>query len=331
MHADAVKSTAADSWGSVAEQGDSMAGEARAASLPQAELELIERFADTIWMERGLSANTLSSYQSDLRHCAHWLQRNGCAGLLRASRPQLLSYLAAAVDQALRPRTSARRLSTLRQFYRWAQREKLCAADPSARIEAPRLGRPLPKSLSEAEVEALLEAPDLDSAEGLRDRAMLEVLYATGLRVSELVGLQPDQLGLGQGLVRVVGKGGKERLVPLGDESVDWLRRFIATGRRELLAGQPCAALFPTRRGAGMTRQAFWYRIKKHALAAGIRQPLSPHTLRHAFATHLVNHGADLRVVQMLLGHSSLSTTQIYTHVARERLQSLHATHHPRG
>ena len=331
MHADAVNSTAADSWESMAKQQNSMAGETRAGGPLQAELDLIERFADAIWMERGLSANTLSSYQSDLRHCARWLQQNGCAGLLQARRDQLLSYLAAAVDQALRPRTSARRLSSLRQFYRWALRDKLLGTDPSARIEAPRLGRPLPESLSEAEVEALLEAPDLDSAEGLPDRAMLEVLYAIGLRFSELVGLQPDQLSLGQGLVRVIGKGGKERLVPLGDEAVDWLRRFIATGRRELLAGQPCNALFPTRRGAGMTRQAFWYRIKKHALAAGIRQPLSPHTLRHAFATHLVNHGADLRVVQLLLGHSSLSTTQIYTHVARERLQSLHATHHPRG
>jgi integrase/recombinase XerD len=331
LHADAVKSTAEDSWGSVARKRDSVTGEAQGGALPAVEIELIERFADAIWMERGLSSNTLSSYQSDLRHCARWLQRNGCAGLLQARRDQLLSYLAAAVDEALRPRTSARRLSSLRQFYRWALREHILDGDPSARIEAPRQGRPLPKSLTEAEVEALLEAPDLDSAEGLRDRAMLEVLYATGLRVSELVGLQPEQLSMGQGLVRVVGKGGKERLVPLGDEAVDWLRRFIATGRRELLAGQPSAALFPTRRGAGMTRQAFWYRIKKHALAAGIRQPLSPHTLRHAFATHLVNHGADLRVVQLLLGHSSLSTTQIYTHVARERLQSLHAAHHPRG
>ncbi len=305
--------------------------DAQTAGLPPSEAELIERFADAIWMERGLSANTLNSYQSDLRHCARWLRHNGCPGLLQARRGQLLGYLAAAVDQSLRPRTSARRLSTLRQFYHWALRESLVDGDPSAQIEAPRLGRPLPKSLSEAEVDALLEAPDLESAEGLRDRAMLEVLYATGLRVSELVGLQPDQLGLAQGLVRVIGKGGKERLVPLGDEAVDWVRRFMATARRELLAGQPCAALFPTRRGAGMTRQAFWYRIKKHALAAGIREPLSPHTLRHAFATHLVNHGADLRVVQLLLGHSSLSTTQIYTHVARERLQALHAAHHPRG
>jgi integrase/recombinase XerD len=299
--------------------------------LPAADAEPIERFADAVWMERGLSANTLASYQSDLRHCAGWLRAHMGAGLLQARRDQLLGYLAAGVDEGIQPRTSARRLSTLRQFFQWAMRENTLGVDPTAQIEAPRLGRPLPKSLSEAEVDALLDAPDTGTAEGLRDRAMLEVLYATGLRVTELVGLQPDQISLSQGLVRVVGKGGKERLVPLGDEAVDWLGRFLSDGRPELLGGQPCAALFPTRRRSGMTRQAFWYRIKKHALAAGIRQALSPHTVRHAFATHLVNHGADLRVVQLLLGHSSLSTTQIYTHVARERLQALHAQHHPRG
>ena len=291
----------------------------------------IERFADAAWMERGLSANTLVSYQSDLRYLARWLTENAHTDLLEARREQLLAFLAAGVDSGAQPRTSARRLSTLRQFYQWALRERDIAVDPTAQIEAPRLGRPLPRSLSEAEVEALLDAPDLSTAEGLRDRAMLEVLYATGLRVSELVGLQPDQLSLTQGLVRVTGKGNKERLVPLGDEAIRWIERFLASARRELLDVQPCSALFPTRRGAGMTRQAFWYRIKKHALAAGIHQSLSPHTLRHAFATHLVNHGADLRVVQLLLGHSSLSTTQIYTHVARERLQALHARHHPRG
>ena len=291
----------------------------------------IERFADALWMERGLAANTLKSYQSDLRHCARALFAQAGCGLLKARRDQLLAYLAAGVDHGVRPRTSARRLSALRQFYRWALRENLIAKDPTARIESPRLGRPLPKSLSEAEVEALLDAPDVGSAEGLRDRAMLEVLYATGLRVSELVALQPDQLSLAQGLVRVVGKGGKERLVPLGDEALRWVERYVSGARPELLGGRPCDAVFATRRGGGMTRQAFWYRVKKHALAAGIRQSLSPHTVRHAFATHLVNHGADLRVVQLLLGHSSLSTTQIYTHVARERLQALHARHHPRG
>lgn len=292
---------------------------------------VIERFADALWMERGLSVNTLGSYRSDLRHCARWLRSDSGAGLLQVRRDRLLAFLAATVDAGMRPRTSARRLSALRQFYRWAVREQLLAVDPTAQIEAPRLGRPLPKSLSEREVEALLDAPDTASAEGMRDRAMFEVLYATGLRVSELVALQPDQLSLSQGLVRVIGKGGKERLVPLGEEALNWVQRFMRGARADLLGGQPCDALFPTRRGRGMTRQAFWYRIKKHALGAGIRQTLSPHTLRHAFATHLVNHGADLRVVQLLLGHSSLSTTQIYTHVARERLQALHAQHHPRG
>jgi integrase/recombinase XerD len=292
--------------------------------------ELIERFADAAWMERGLSSNTLGAYQSDLRHCARWLQQRRRHGLRGASRESLLAYLAATVEQGRRPRTSARRLSALRQFYRWLVREQIVAEDPTAQIESPRLGRPLPKSMSESEVEALLAAPDITSAEGLRDRAMLEVLYATGLRVSELVGLTPDQLSSAQGLVRVVGKGGKERLVPLGDEAVRWVEQFLQQGRPELLSGRPSPALFPTRRGGAMTRQAFWYRIKKHALVAGIKE-LSPHTVRHAFATHLVNHGADLRVVQLLLGHSSLSTTQIYTHVARERLQALHRQHHPRG
>ena len=294
-------------------------------------VDVIEQFADATWLERGLSRNTLTSYQSDLRHCAGWLaEHSGCA-LLDARREHLLAYLAASVETRVRPRTSARRLSTLRQFFQWAVRDLRLDHDPTTQIESPRLGRPLPKSLTEQEVDALLRAPDVDTAEGLRDRAMLEVLYATGLRVSELVGLQPDQLGLAQGVVRVVGKGGKERLVPLGDEAVSWVRRFLGSARVELLGGRPAEALFPTRRGQGMTRQAFWYRIKKHALAAGIRTDLSPHTVRHAFATHLVNHGADLRVVQLLLGHSSLSTTQIYTHVARERLQALHAQHHPRG
>ena len=292
---------------------------------------VIERFADATWLERGLSRNTLTSYQSDLRHFAGWLDKHVGCGLLDARREHLLAYMAAGVEAGIRPRTSARRLSTLRQFYQWAVRDLQLSRDPTGQVESPRLGRPLPKSLSEHEVEALLLAPDVGAAEGLRDRAMLEVLYATGLRVSELVGLQPDQLGLAQGVVRVVGKGGKERLVPLGDEAVSWVRRFLGSARVELLGGRPADALFPTRRGRGMTRQAFWYRIKKHALAAGIRTDLSPHTVRHAFATHLVNHGADLRVVQLLLGHSSLSTTQIYTHVARERLQALHAQHHPRG
>lgn len=292
---------------------------------------VIERFADALWMERGLSANTLSSYQSDLRHVLAWLDEEHKSGLLEASRVQLTEYLAFVVRSGATAKTSARRLSSLRQFYQWALREESLESDPTAQIDAPKLARGLPKSLTEAEVEALLDAPELDSPEGYRDRTMFEVLYASGLRVSELVGLRPEQVSLNQGLVRVTGKGGKERLVPLGDEAQDWLRGFIGGARRELLKERPCEFIFPTRRGGGLTRQAFWYRIKKHAKAAGIRKELSPHTLRHAFATHLVNHGADLRVVQLLLGHSSLSTTQIYTHVARERLKSLHAEHHPRG
>lgn len=292
---------------------------------------VIEQFADSLWMERGLARNTLSSYQYDLRNAAKWLQSEQDVPLVKADRADLLAYLGAVVSGGASARTSARRLSTLRQFFQHALRENWIAVDPTLEIEAPKLGRPLPKTLTEQEVERLLAAPDLETAEGFRDRVMLEVLYATGLRVSELVTLGLDHVSLSQGLVRVTGKGGKERLVPLGDEAQDWIGRFLRGPRDELLNQQLCRQLFPTRRGSGMTRQAFWYRIKKHALTAGIRKHLSPHTLRHAFATHLVNHGADLRVVQLLLGHSDLSTTQIYTHVARERLQQLHATHHPRG
>ncbi|WP_275096126.1 site-specific tyrosine recombinase XerD [Sedimenticola hydrogenitrophicus] len=292
---------------------------------------IIERFADALWMERGLSRNTLAAYQSDLAKLAEWLNRQRGATLLEARREDLLEYLAARARAGTKARSSARLLSCLRQFYQHALREGWVRVDPSARIDAPRLGRPLPKSLTEQEVEALLEAPETEDPEGLRDRAMLELLYATGLRVSELVGLRFAQLGLNQGLVRVMGKGGKERLVPLGDEAMEWLSRFIRTARYELLGERLSDDVFPTRRGAAMTRQAFWYRIKKHAAAAGIHKHLSPHTLRHAFATHLLNHGADLRVVQMLLGHSDLSTTQIYTHVARERLKSMHQQHHPRA
>lgn len=297
----------------------------------EVDLGLIEQFADAVWMERGLAVNTLTAYQSDLRHCAAWLHTQHTIGLEQASRQHLLGYLAAAVQQSAKPRTSARRLSVLRQFYRWAVREQRVTADPTAQIDAPRLGRPLPKTLTEHQVETLLQAPDSDKPEGLRDRAMLELLYATGLRVSELVGMQPHQVDLGRGVAQVVGKGGKERLVPLGDEAADWVSLYLASARPDLLDHRPCDALFVSRRGRGLTRQAFWYRIKHYAAIAGIQSTLSPHTLRHAFATHLVNHGADLRVVQLLLGHSSLSTTQIYTHVARERLQALHARHHPRG
>jgi integrase/recombinase XerD len=292
---------------------------------------LIDRFTDALWLERGLSRNSLSAYRSDLRKLVDWLWIERGNGLLQAQRADLLLYLAGLVQQGRKPRSTARLLSCLRQFYQYALREGWISGDPSALIDAPKIGRPLPKSLSEVEVEALLDAPALAEAEGVRDRAMLEVLYATGLRVSELVDLRAEQVSLTQGVIRVVGKGGKERLVPMGDEAQGWLEQFTRTARHELLGARSCPHLFPTRRGQGMTRQAFWYRIKKHALTAGIHKTISPHTLRHAFATHLLNHGADLRVVQLLLGHSDLSTTQIYTHVARERLQQLHAIHHPRG
>ncbi len=291
----------------------------------------IEAFCEALWLERGLAANSLAAYASDLRHAAAWLRQTAGLGLRDARRSHLQEYLAALSMAGVSARTSARRLSALRQFYAHALRAGWVRVDPTCDLASPRLGRPLPRSPGEREVEALLAAPDLSTPEGLRDRAMLELLYATGLRVSELVGLRTDQVSLSRGLVRVVGKGGRERLVPLGEEAAAWLERFLTEARPELLRGRPCEALFPTRRGAGMTRQAFWHRIRRHARAAGIRDGLSPHALRHAFATHLVNHGADLRVVQLLLGHSDLSTTQIYTHVARERLRRLHARHHPRG
>jgi integrase/recombinase XerD len=291
----------------------------------------IERFADALWMERGLSRNTLAAYQSDLQKLAAWMEQERGRGLVQARREDLLEYLALQSHLGRTARSSARLLSCLRQFFQHALREGWITSDPSARIDAPRLGRPLPKSLTESEVEALLEAPDIDTPEGFRDRTMLELLYASGLRVSELVNLRLEQMSLTQGVVRVIGKGDKERLVPLGEEAIGWLERFLKGARHDLLKEQLCTEVFPTRRGGGMTRQAFWYRIKKHAQAAGITKAISPHTLRHAFATHLLNHGADLRVVQMLLGHSDLSTTQIYTHVARERLKNLHAEHHPRG
>ncbi len=292
---------------------------------------LIEAFLESLWLERGLSEHSRRAYGSDLAHLARWLEKGPAPLLTDLDRARVLGYLAHLSERGASPRTAARRLSALRQFCRHGVREGWLCQDPTVDVEAPRLGRPLPGSLTEHEVEALLAAPDLATPEGFRDRVMLELLYATGLRVSELVALTPGQLSLVQGVVRIIGKGGKERLVPLGEEARDWLERFLAGPRADLLGGRVCEALFPTRRGGGMTRQAFWYRVKKHARAAGIQRPISPHTLRHAFATHLLDHGADLRVVQLLLGHSDLSTTQIYTHVARVRLQALHAAHHPRG
>ncbi len=300
------------------------------ARLSPADRQLLERFREVLWLEEGLSDNTLAAYRADLGALGRWLAARGSA-LDRASRADLLDYLATRVRQGARPRSTARLLSSLRRFYRYLAREGMIAEDPTLRIDSPRTGRPLPKSLTESEVEALLAAPDTAAALGLRDRTMLEVLYACGLRVSELVGLQMEQVNPRQGVVRITGKGGKERLVPLGEEALAWIDRYLVEARPDLLGGRASAVLFPTRRAAAMTRQAFWYLIKRYALEAGIHKPLSPHTLRHAFATHLLNHGADLRVVQLLLGHSDLSTTQIYTHVARERLKELHARHHPRG
>jgi integrase/recombinase XerD len=298
--------------------------------LPASESALLDRFLDALWTEHGLARNTLAAYRADLAALAVWLQ-GGASSLRQAQRGQLLDYLAARIRMGARPRSSARLLTSLRRFYRWLARENLVSEDPSALIDMPKLGRPLPKVLSETQVEALLNAPDMTLALGLRDRAMLELLYATGLRVSELVGLRLHQLNLRQGVVQVTGKGGRERLVPLGEEAVGWLERYLREARAGLLDGRQSDSLFPSRRAPHMTRQNFWHLIRRYARQAGIRSELSPHTLRHAFATHLVNHGADLRVVQMLLGHSDLSTTQIYTHVARARLKSLHQQHHPRG
>lgn len=292
------------------------------------QLGIIESFVDALWVEHGLSENTLSAYRSDLKTFAKWLVARDTA-LLSATRDDLMDFLS---DNALvPPRTMARRLSTLRRFYRLHMRDGRVADDPTSRIESPRLGRRLPDTLTEAEVDALLDAPDRNDPLGSRDAAMLEVLYATGLRVTELVQLQVSQVNLRQGVVRVVGKGAKERLVPLGEEAIEVLGQFLTSARRDILSGRTSDAVFPTRRGAAMTRQGFWLLIRRYAQHAGISKHLSPHTLRHAFATHLINHGADLRVVQMLLGHSDISTTQIYTHVARERLKRLHAEHHPRG
>ncbi|MDN7139516.1 site-specific tyrosine recombinase XerD [Pseudomonas sp. JQ170] len=298
--------------------------------MPALEHPLIDQFLDALWLEKGLADNTRESYRSDLALFNGWLHERAIQ-LPDAGRDLILDHLAWRLEQGYKPRSTARFLSGVRGFYRYLLREKLIAVDPTLQVEMPQLGRPLPKSLSEADVEALLQAPDLGEPIGQRDRAMLEVLYACGLRVTELVSLTLDQVNLRQGVLRVMGKGSKERLVPMGEEAVVWLERYLRDGRNDMLGGRPSDVLFPSQRGEQMTRQTFWHRIKHQAQVAGIDKSLSPHTLRHAFATHLLNHGADLRVVQMLLGHSDLSTTQIYTHVARARLQELHAKHHPRG
>lgn len=290
---------------------------------------LIDSWLDQQWLEKGLSEHSLESYRRDIRQLAIWLQGQH-ANLLQCQRYQLLEFLADRHQQGVGARSVARQLSAVKSFYRWLKREGQIEEDPALLIERPKTGRPLPKTLTEADVEALLAAPDVSTPLGLRDRAMLELIYATGLRVTELVTLTQSQINPRQGLVRVIGKGDKERLVPLGEEALHWLARYLREAR-PLLLGDNQELLFPSRRGTCMTRQTFWHRIKQMAMVAGVEKKLSPHTLRHAFATHLLNHGADLRVVQLLLGHSDLSTTQIYTHVAQQRLQDLYQKHHPRS
>ncbi len=293
--------------------------------------DLIDRFCDRLWLEDGLSQNTLSAYRRDLKAFSGWLNEACHQSLAQAAAPDIDAYLAHRFATRAKPRTAARYTASLRRFYRFLVRESLVENDPTQYLDTPKLPRPLPKVLSEPEVERLLAAPNTDTPSGLRDRAMIETLYATGLRVSELVGLKLLNLDLNAAVLRVTGKGGKDRLVPLGEEAQHWLSRYLRESRPMLLSGKNCSEVFVTPRGAGMTRQAFWHLLKRNALAGGIHKPLSPHTLRHAFATHLLAHGADLRAVQMLLGHADISTTQIYTHVARERLKQLHKQHHPRG
>jgi integrase/recombinase XerD len=290
---------------------------------------LVDRFLDTLWLEDGLARNTLAAYRQDLDGLARWLTPHAVT-LASASEADLTSYMASQ-HAVTRATTANRRLAVLRRFYRWALRERLVPVDPTLRLQGAHRVARFPKTVSESQVESLLAAPDASNALGLRDRAMFELLYATGLRVSELVGLKLGELSLSEGLVRVVGKGSKERIVPLGEEARAWIERYLKRARPELLAGRVSDAVFVTQRSGAMTRQMFWILVKRYALLAGINAPLSPHGLRHAFATHLLNHGADLRVVQLLLGHADISTTQIYTHVARARLKTLHAEHHPRG
>ena len=291
---------------------------------------LIDRFVDVLWIEDGLAPLTLAAYRRDLTLYAAWLAAQGARALHESTESDLLGYVSAR-HQGSRATSANRRLSVFKRFFRWALREGLVQDDPTLRMLTARQPLRVPQSLSEAQVQALLDAPDVTTPLGLRDRCMLEILYASGLRVSELVGLKTVHVGLNEGVLRVVGKGSKERLVPFGDDAHDWLRRYLAESRGTIVQARTSEALFVTVRGHAMTRQMFWQLIKRYALRAEIHTPLSPHTLRHAFATHLLNHGADLRVVQMLLGHADIGTTTIYTHVARERLKALHAKHHPRG
>jgi len=292
---------------------------------------VLDQFTDSLWLEDGLSRATLESYRRDLQQFRGWLQQTRGKALFEAEHSDLLAYLAHRYAVGARPSSSARCLSSLRRLFQYAVRQGKIAADPTLNVDAPKRSRTLPKSLTEEEVERLLAAPSLQDPLGVRDRTMLELLYATGLRVSELVSLTLGGLSQDMGVVRIMGKGGKERLVPVGEVALDWARSYVSGARGLLLGERSSDALFVSTRGEAMTRQAFWQLIKRYALRAGIAKGISPHTLRHAFATHLLNHGADLRVVQMLLGHADISTTQIYTHVARERMKQLHAKHHPRG
>ena len=299
--------------------------------LNPADQALIDAFLDALWLEKGLSENTLKSYRHDLEKLGGWVSGQGTT-LLTLRRADMNTYLSYRMQRGLKARSTARCLSCVRAFYRYLLREKKIDVDPTLQVENPKLGRPLPDTLTEADVEKLLAAPDTSSPIGMRDRTMLEVLYACGLRVSELTNLKMSEINLRQGVVRIVGKGSKERLVPLGEEAISWLNRYLQEARNELLKKNLAQdTVFPSNRGLVMTRQTFWHRLKEHARHAGITKKLSPHTLRHAFATHLLNHGADLRVVQLLLGHSDLSTTQIYTHIAQHRMKELHQEHHPRG
>ena len=298
-------------------------------ALTAADAAELDVFIDHLWLEDGLAKNTLESYRLDLSAFSLWLTKQN-KQLLTVDQADIQQYLAVRFPQS-KARSISRLIASLRRFYRYLMRDNKISLDPTIQIQSPKLPRSLPKSLNEDEVLALLDAPNLNESAGLRDRAMLELLYACGLRVSELVGVKVTEVSINDGVVRVTGKGSKTRLVPMGEEAVDWISRYLSEARPDILQKRLCDALFVTNRGEAMTRQAFWYLIKRYALLAGINKPMSPHVLRHAFATHLLNHGADLRVVQMLLGHADISTTQIYTHVARERLKQLHSAHHPRG
>ena len=311
---------------------DAMAAEQAAAVAPVAKASAtrIDEFCDTLWLEDGLAKNSLDAYRRDLQLFADWLLVDRQKDLLGAEADDLNGYFAAR-HASTRPASSNRRLAVLKRFYQYALRQSLMSIDPCLRLKSAKQAPRFPKTLSEAQVEALLAAPDVETPLGLRDRTMLEVMYASGLRVSELVDLKSVEVSMNEGVLRITGKGSKTRLVPFGAEARAWIERYLSQARGAILGAQVADALFVTARGAAMTRQMFWTLVKKHALKADIHAPLSPHTLRHAFATHLLNHGADLRVVQLLLGHADISTTQIYTHVARERLKTLHALHHPRG